>query len=73
MLGSLIIGFILALAGAYITYQALYDNAITAHNVTWLQGTGGLMIGIFVIAFGIAVAVVSAVKLAADMTRNNRF
>ena len=73
MLGSMIIGFMVAMAGAYITYQSFYDHAITMHNVTWLQGTAGLMIGLFVIAFGISVAVVSAVKLASEMTRNNRF
>lgn len=73
MLGSIIVGFMITMAGAYVTYQSFYDSAITAHNVSWLQGTAGLMIGIFVIAFGISIVVVSAVKLAADMTKNDRF
>ena len=73
MLGSIIVGFFIAMAGAYVTYQSFYDSTITAHNVSWLQGTAGLMVGIFVMAFGISIVVVSAVKLAADMTRNDRF
>lgn len=73
MLGAMIIGFIISMMGAYITYQSFYDNVITAHNVSWLQGDAGLIIGIFVIAFGISIVVVSAVKLASEMTRNNRF
>lgn len=73
MLGSIIVGFIITMSGAYITYQSFYDSTITAHNVSWLQGTAGLLIGIFVVAFGISIVVVSAVKLAADMTKNDRF
>ena len=69
----LIAGAMLFLSGGYIIYQALLDSGINSHNVTWLQGSAGVVIGVLVAFGGVLVVVIGAARYARQRNRFPRY